>query len=461
MDAGNEVTGTAVTGHGGHSGLSIPKAAFFIVGEIAGSGVLALPKAVEDTGWIGLVIITACSLLSAYTGHILGKAWIITSHRFKECRGHVPDPYPLIGEKAYGKWGRQIVNISINFTLFGVGTVFLLLASENIEALFKDVGFDLSFCVWCIILAAILTPVTWLGTPQDFWQVAVGATIATAIACVVLITNIGLESKDKVDEPVIHNKIKFLDFFTAFGTIVFAFGGHPAFPTFQNDMKKQKEFKWAVFLGYLIVLLMYFPVSTAGYFVYGKSLDDNILNTVCTDDSHIHCKKSMTVAIQILITLHLMFGFVIVLNPFCQQVESGLFKVNSTKFTLKRVLVRTGLVALVLFIAETIPHFGAILSLVGGSTTTLLAYVCPSVFYLKLCRTPHDEELVEADGNMAVRPAKLPGTEPDGTIIIPLWEKVLNYEIIAIGLTAGVASTVSAVIGIVQPDTFTVPCYAK
>lgn len=49
------------------------------------------------------------------------------------------------------------------------------------------------------------------------------------------------------------------------------------------------------------------------------------------------------------------------------------------------------MVVCVLFVAETIPRFGAILSLVGGSTTTLLAYICPSVFYLKLCRKPPDD----------------------------------------------------------------------
>ena len=47
---------------------------------------------------------------------------------------------------------------------------------------------------------------------------------------------------------------------------------------------------------------------------------------------------------------------------------------------------RSTMVIGVLFVAQTIPHFGAILALVGGSTTTLLAYICPSLFYLKLCR---------------------------------------------------------------------------
>ena len=53
-------------------------------------------------------------------------------------------------------------------------------------------------------------------------------------------------------------------------------------------------------------------------------------------------------------------------------------------FNWKRVVSRTCMVAIVLFVAETVPHFGAILSFVGGSTTTLLAYICPPLFYLKL-----------------------------------------------------------------------------
>ena len=41
--------------------------------------------------------------------------------------------------------------------------------------------------------------------------------------------------------------------------------------------------------------------------------------------------------------------------------------------------------------AESIPHFGAILSLVGGSTTTLLSYILPCLFYLKLCKCERKE----------------------------------------------------------------------
>jgi hypothetical protein len=42
-------------------------------------------------------------------------------------------------------------------------------------------------------------------------------------------------------------------------------------------------------------------------------------------------------------------------------------------------------------VAESVPHFGAILSLVGGSTTTLLSYILPCLFYLKLCKCERKE----------------------------------------------------------------------
>jgi hypothetical protein len=51
-------------------------------------------------------------------------------------------------------------------------------------------------------------------------------------------------------------------------------------------------------------MAMYLPTSTAGYFVYGNTINENILKT--TTDSPI------TYVVQTLITLHLLFGFVIV-----------------------------------------------------------------------------------------------------------------------------------------------------
>ena len=55
-----------------------------------------------------------------------------------------------------------------------------------------------------------------------------------------------------------------------------------------------------------------------------------------------------------------------------------------SEFHWKRCVLRTAILFAVLFVAETIPHFGAVLDLVGGSTVTFLTFVAPSLFYLRL-----------------------------------------------------------------------------
>ena len=56
-----------------------------------------------------------------------------------------------------------------------------------------------------------------------------------------------------------------------------------------------------------------------------------------------------------------------------------------SEFGWKRCLFRTISVCVLLFVAESIPSFGTLLDVVGASTVTMLTFVCPPFFYMKLC----------------------------------------------------------------------------
>lgn len=60
--------------------------------------------------------------------------------------------------------------------------------------------------------------------------------------------------------------------------------------------------------------LLYFPTTTAGLFVYGKYINENILKSASDGPS--------TYVIQTLFTIHCLLGFAIVINPVCQVIES-------------------------------------------------------------------------------------------------------------------------------------------
>ena len=61
-------------------------------------------------------------------------------------------------------------------------------------------------------------------------------------------------------------------------------------------------------------------------------------------------------------------------------------------FNIRRMLFRTGVVVALLFVAESIPDFGNILDIVGSTAITTLTFICPPLFYMKLCDQSKDNK---------------------------------------------------------------------
>ena len=86
-------------------------------------------------------------------------------------------------------------------------------------------------------------------TDLCFRYIGVGAMIATTTACIILVIVMGLDSERA--DPVHHSKVSPLSFGSAFGTMLYAFGGHPMFPTFQTDMREPTRFGTSCRIAYM------------------------------------------------------------------------------------------------------------------------------------------------------------------------------------------------------------------
>jgi amino acid permease len=73
---------------------------------------------------------------------------------------------------------------------------------------------------------------------------------ATSIAIIILLVIMGLDAKHNHDD-VRHTKIQPLGFASSFGTMLYSFGGHAMFPTFQTDMKEPRKFGTSCRIAYL------------------------------------------------------------------------------------------------------------------------------------------------------------------------------------------------------------------
>ena len=57
------------------------------------------------------------------------------------------------------------MSFCIAASLLGGTTVFIILTASFMNSLVPQ----LSTCEWTLVVAGVLTPFTWLGTPKDFW----------------------------------------------------------------------------------------------------------------------------------------------------------------------------------------------------------------------------------------------------------------------------------------------------
>uniref|UniRef100_A0A915DP05 Amino acid transporter transmembrane domain-containing protein n=1 Tax=Ditylenchus dipsaci TaxID=166011 RepID=A0A915DP05_9BILA len=195
------------------------------------------------------------------------------------------------------------------------------------------------------------------------------AMFTTSLAVILIILGAGMDYEYcKVENQAA--PASFANFFLALGTFIFVYGGHASFPTIQHDMRRPHEFTKSSVLAFITVALMYTPVSLMGYFAYGDSLRDSIINSL----------QSVWIqqTVNILITLHCLLTLCIIFSPLNQEAEE-LFDIPH-HFCAKRVLIRGGMMAGALFFAETVPNFGALMDLIGGSTIALTSLVFPSIF---------------------------------------------------------------------------------
>lgn len=125
----------------------------------------------------------------------------------------------------------------------------LLVCSQLVSDLI-DRSHTLSYGVWIVLIAVVICPLMWLGTPVEFWGAAALALGTSTIAVILLLIDMvkdlkALETSPQVSAPTATS------ISLAFGTFMFAYGGTAPFPTYQNDMKEKDKWPQAVIMGFI------------------------------------------------------------------------------------------------------------------------------------------------------------------------------------------------------------------
>ncbi|KAE9415653.1 hypothetical protein Angca_002669, partial [Angiostrongylus cantonensis] len=416
--------------------------AIFIVADMVGGGVVAMPVAFKQSGLLGGVIfMIVIAMVFEYTGYQLGKVWCKMMHRYphlKVCR----KPFPEMAKRTMGPGMERFTSVMVNVTLFGVAVVYLLLSSNILHYFvgrFADI--QTGMCTVIVTLAFIILPSTFLKSPADFWGIVVLAMLTTVISVVSIHVGIAIDMSSCFPE-VGYPEQTSGTIILSLGIFLFAFSGHFVFPTIQHDMKNPHDFTKSVVAGFLLVIILYMPLSVFGYVVYGRSLESSVIYSIQTVINF-----SLELGANLMIAIHCIMTLVIVINPLNQEVEHYL-KVSHA-FGKGRVLTRTTVLLLVLFVALSVPDFSPVMNLVGASTIPIGCVLLPVLFYL-WCEASTEEEWRKGHIPSAMDVIR----RTDKTVLI------VNFFILGVAFVGGILGTMQGFDKLAKAE-FTTPCYFR
>ncbi|KAJ3294365.1 hypothetical protein HDU79_011137 [Rhizoclosmatium sp. JEL0117] len=358
----------------GHKGNSVAEAIYHIICVIAGSGVLQLPYALNQSGWIGVGLIVFSAFSNQYAGGLLIKCLYANS---RGSSGRRLTGFSAVGYEAYGKPGKILVELFTDAMLLGVPIVYFILTGMNLEFLFGT----FSMKVWMVLSAfLIMIPFLMYKTLKEIAIFSAFGVFATLVVIGTVIVSSIHDMPINYDK-VTHKFIDFRQFASALGSISFSYSGNFIYPEVEASMAEPKKFRMVLSLSMVIISAMYLVTAIVGYAAYGNLTDSPILNNL---PPGIIANSAV-----FLITAHILFAIPVLVTSFSLEVErrldlAALSNSNIVVETKYRWALRSVIMVVIVGLAMAVPFFKDFMTLLGALANTALIFVFPVLFDFKL-----------------------------------------------------------------------------
>lgn len=398
--------------HTGHD-LKLAQSSFFQailngMNILAGVGILSMPYAVSEGGWIGLSFLLIFAAVCCYTGVLLRRCLDLD----RQILG-----YPDVGQAAFGKSGRIFISGLLYFELFAVAVEFLILEGDNLTQLFPWEGLNFGFLrltseqSFLILSAAVMLPTVWLRDLSLISYISAGG----VVACVTVLVAVAWVGIFDVGFTHPGHVLNVQGFPIAVGLYAFCYCGHAVFPNIYCSMRDRKKFSHVLIVCFVLCTLIYGGMAVLGFLMFGDDIKSQVTLNLP--------KRGIASNIGIFATLVNPFAkYALTVTPLAAALEELLpDRWKTQNFAMWGIIIRTLLVASTVVVALTVPFFAYLMALVGSFLSTTVAITIPCICYLKLF-----------SGRVS------------------RWETRLMFLLIAIGLTACIAGTYSSILEIVR-----------
>ncbi|PWY64987.1 transporter [Aspergillus heteromorphus CBS 117.55] len=364
---------------------TVPQTIFNSVNVLIGVGLLSLPLAMKQAGWLlGLLFLLFAAVTTSYTAKILAKCLDVDKSLVT---------YADLAYISFGHHARLVTSLLFCLELIGACVALVVLFADSLQALIPG----LSILQWKIICGLLLIPLNFV--PLRFLSVT---SILGILSCtsIVIITCIDGFMKPTAPGSLIQPARTYLfpDHWAtiplSFGLIMSPWGGHGVFPNIYRDMRHPQKYGKSLWVTYIFTYSLDCAMAIVGWMMFGDGVRDEVTANILRTDEY---PRALSICMIIFIAIIPITKVPLNCRPLVATVEvlCGLGSgpeldtdhsksMKSMLQRLTRATIRIFIVATIVFMAVLFPSFDRIMALMGSALCFTICIILPLAFHLKI-----------------------------------------------------------------------------
>ncbi|KAH9514000.1 ADP/ATP carrier protein [Bulinus truncatus] len=283
--------------------------------------------------------------------------------------------YGDVGFEAFGAFGRLLVDLVIVLSQIGFSCAYLIFICRNMSHFIPSVEMG----YWLLIL---LPPLSLLTLFRNLNSLAVTSFLAqcSSLLAFSIVIWFDFHHAAKVS---IHPKEMSLENLPYFAVIaIYCYEGAGLVLPLESSLAKEvrPQFSKYFISTLMAVTFLYISFGICGYLSFGSETNQIITLNLPNDGSF-----NFAVVVKSCICFALFLTYPVMMFPVMKILEHY-FILDSMRSVWKGNVMRGLVVLLTGVVVIMIPNFADLMAVVGASCCTLLVFIMPAMFHMKLCK---------------------------------------------------------------------------
>ncbi|XP_066957718.1 LOW QUALITY PROTEIN: vesicular inhibitory amino acid transporter-like [Macrobrachium rosenbergii] len=366
-----------------HDMITEWQAGWNVTNAIQGMFIVSLPYAVLHGGYWAIVAMIGIAYICCYTGKILVDCLYDLNEEGQLVR--VRHSYKGIAKEVFGqKWGGKIVNSAQLIELLMTCILYIVLCGDLMIGSFPDGPIDTRS--WMMICGIILLPCGFLKNLHHVSTLSFWCMIAhLAINIIIFAYCIGNAPTWAWSKVMF--RIDILEFPIALGIIVFSYTSHIFLPTLEYNLIDRSKFTCMLNWSHISAALFKSLFGYVGFLTWAEDTEEVITNNLPN--------PTFKGFVNLILVVKALLSYPLPYYAACEIIEVTFFRgrpktVFPSVWALDGELkvwalgIRVIVVVFTILMAISIPHFAILMGLIGSFTGTMLSFIWPCYFHLKI-----------------------------------------------------------------------------